>query len=175
MSARLQHAAFAAILVGTLLARERAGDVLQDSPVFQPAVIRVAQSRGLVFSGYQSLTDAEFQVLSFAAPGCAGLVFVDLLPVTFDQETLVRTPPPPGYVRRFVYIGRTWTKPNRPAILVERARQAALAVLGLTRYVPSWHLLLVDAPVGCQAADRVDWQPVWDRDYLEIVQHEPVQ
>jgi len=175
MSVRLQHAAFAAILVGTLIARERTGDALQDSPFIEPAVIRVAQSHGLAFSGYKSQTDAEFQVLSFAAPGCADPVFVDLLPVTFDQETLVRTPPPRDYVRHYVYIGRTWTKPDRPAVVVERARQAALAIFGLTRYVPSWHLLLVDAPLGCQAAERVDWRPVWDRDYLDVVQHETVK
>jgi hypothetical protein len=175
MSARLQHAAFAVILVGTLAARERAGDALQDSPFIQPAVIRVAQSHGLVFSGYKRLTDAEIQVLTFAAPACAGPVFVDVLPVSFDQETLVRTPPPPDYVRRYVYISRIWAQPNRPAVVVERARQAVLAVLGLTRYVPSWHLLLVDAPLGCRAADAVDWRPVWDRDYLETVQHETVK
>jgi hypothetical protein len=172
MSARLQHAAFAVILVGTLLARERAGDALQDSPFIQAAVVRVAQSRGLVFSGYKTLTDAEIQVLTFATPACAGLVFVDVLPVTFDQETLVQTAPPPDYARRYVYIDRIWAEPNRPAVVVERARQAVLAVLGLTRYVPSWHLLLVDAPLGCLAADAIDWRPVWDRHYLEVVQRE---
>jgi hypothetical protein len=171
MSARLQHAAFAVILVGTLVARERVGDAVEDSPFMQPAVIRVAQSHGLVFSGYKSMTDAEFQVLTFAAPACAGPVLVDVLPVNFDQETLVGTPPPPDYGRRYVYIDHIWGKPNRPAVIVERARQAALAVLGLTRYVPSWHLLLVDAPLGCKAADAVDWRPVWDRDYLETTQH----
>ena len=174
MSPRLQHAAFAAILVGTLVARERAVDALQDSPFIEPAVIRVAQSRGLVFHGYSSLTDVEFQALTFAVPGCAAPVFVSVLAVNFDQETLVLTPAPSDYVRRYIYIDRTWPQPDRLAVLVERSRQAALSVFGLTRYVPSAHLLLVDAPLGCQAADGVDWRPVWDRHYLEAVGRETV-
>ena len=174
MSARLQHAVFAAILISTLVARERAGEVLRESPFIEPAVIRVAQSRGLVFRGYRSLTDVEFQALTFAVPGCTGPVFVGVLAVTFDQETLVRTPPPSDYVRRYIYVDHTSAQPDRLAVLVERVRQATLALFGLTRYVPSWHLLLVDAPLGCHAADAVDWRPVWDRDYLETTQRETV-
>ena len=45
-------------------------------------------------------------------------------------------------------------------------KYAALATFGLTRYVPSGHLLLVDSPLRCQTADAIDWRDVWNRDYI---------
>jgi hypothetical protein len=45
-------------------------------------------------------------------------------------------------------------------------KYAALAVFGLTRYVPSGYLLLVESPSHCSVADAIDWRNVWDRDYL---------
>src|SRR6266446_2974410 len=67
---------------------------------------------------------------------------------------------------RYVYIDRTWEKPDRLAFFVQRMKYAALATFGLTRYVPSGHLLLVDSPSRCQAADAIDWRNVWNRDYV---------
>ena len=67
-----------------------------------------------------------------------------VLRVSFDEEPLLRSAREQGDVLRYVYIDRSWEKPDRLAFFVERMKYAALATFGLTRYVPSGHLLLVD-------------------------------
>ena len=51
-------------------------------------------------------------------------------------------------------------------MFVERMKYAALATFGLARYVPSGHMLLVELPPDCQAAEAIDWRNVWNRDYV---------
>jgi len=56
-------------------------------------------------------------------------------------------------------------------MFAERIKYAALATLGLTRYMPSGHMLLVESPTDCQAAaDAIDWRNVWNRDYAGVTQ-----
>jgi hypothetical protein len=165
MKARLQHAVFAAILLGTLVTKEITRDVFAEVESIESVIIRTAKSQGLVFWGYSKVTYADFQALKFEAPGCAQSVSVAVLTVALEQEPLVRSGPEEGKVRHYVYIDRTWNAPNRLAIFFARISHAALAAFGLSRYVPSWHLLLVDAPLGCSVVDSVDWRLVWDRDY----------
>ena len=64
---------------------------------------------------------------------------------------------------RCVSIDRSWEKPDRLGFFVERMKHAALATIGLTRYLP----LLVESPSRCQVADAIDWRNVWNRDYIE--------
>jgi hypothetical protein len=56
--------------------------------------------------------------------------------------------------------------PDRLAFFVERMKYAAPARFGLTRYVPSQHLLLVDSPSRCQIVDAIDGRDVRNRDYV---------
>jgi hypothetical protein len=93
-------------------------------------------------------------------------VLVVLFSVTFDQEPVVRSAREQGDVLRYVYIDDNWDKPRRLAVFVERVKYTALATLGVTRYVPSWHLLLIESPAHCQIVDAIDWRMVWNRDYL---------
>jgi hypothetical protein len=69
-------------------------------------------------------------------------------------------------VRRYVYIDRSWQKPDRLAFFVQRMKYALLKTFRLTRYDPNPRVLLVDAPLGCQIVDRIDWRNVWNRDYI---------
>jgi hypothetical protein len=165
VSARWQHAAFAAILVGTLIARARSGEVLPEDniDIVASAAIGAAQAHGLVFRGSTSADGAELLELTFAASGCTRPVYVDVLETTLDQTTVVDSPEQQGYRRYYVYFGRAWQQPDRLAVFFEQQKQAMLATLGLSRYVPSWHLLLVDAPVDCAPAAGVDWRAVWER------------
>jgi hypothetical protein len=172
MRAWTLHLVFATILVGSLAAKERAADVLVDidNVALETAVTRVARSHGLEFQ--ENLTIAgNVPALVFEAPGCSRPVTV-VLRVTFDSEPLVRYARERGDVLRYAYLGRSWEKPDRLAFFLERMKYAALATFGLTRYVPSGHLLLVDAPSGCQIADAVDWRDVWNRDYFGITRTE---
>ena len=75
-----------------------------------------------------------------------------------------------GDALRYVYLDRRWEKPERLAFFAERMKYAALATFGLTRYVPSGHLLLVDASPQCQVADAIDWRNVWNRDYVGLTE-----
>jgi hypothetical protein len=163
------HAIFATILVGSLAAKERAADMLVDIDDLdrETAVTRVARSHGLVFRENAPLPGTGLPALAFEAPGCSGPVLV-VLRVSFDEEALVRSAREQGNVLRYVYIDRSWEKPDRLAFFVERMEYAALATLGLTRYVPSGHLLLVASTSRCQAAaDAIDWRNVWNRDYVD--------
>jgi hypothetical protein len=103
--------------------------------------------------------------LAFDAPGCVAPVLV-VLRVQFDSEVLLHSARERGDELHYVYIGRSWEKPDRLSFFVERMKYAALATFGLTRYVPSGYLLLVDAPSQCQAANAIDWRNVWNRDYI---------
>ena len=93
-------------------------------------------------------------------------MLVVVLSAVIDLEPLLRSAREQGDVMRYIYIGRSWDKPDRLAVFTERMKYAALAPFGLTRYVPSQDLLLVESPSRCQAAIAVDWRNVWNRDYL---------
>jgi hypothetical protein len=79
-------------------------------------------------------------------------MLVVFLSVTFDQKRVARS--------------ARWDKADRLAVVAERAKYAVLAVFGLTRYVPSWHSLLVESPERCEGLTDIDWGIAWCRDYL---------
>ena len=159
------HVVFATVLVGSLAAKERAADVVAevDSDALETAVTRVARSHGLAFR--EIVTVGNLPALVFEAPGCSRPVLV-VLRVTFDFEPVMQSAREQGDALRYVYIDRSWEKPDRLAFFVDRMKYAALATFGLTRYVPSGHLLVVESPPQCQAADAIDWRKVWNRDYV---------
>lgn len=161
------HVVFATILVGSLAARERVADALVDvdSSSREAAVVGVAQSHGLALQGDTTVPGTNLTALAFEAPGCSGPILV-VSRITFDYEPLLQFNREEGDVLRYVYIDRSWEKPYRLAAFAERMRYAALATFGLTRYLPSAYLLLVDSPSGCRAADGIDWRNVWSRDHL---------
>jgi hypothetical protein len=160
------HIVFATLLAGSLAAKERANDVLADVDTVdrEAAVTRVAQSQGLTFRENMTIA-GNMPALAFAAPSCSRPVIV-ILRVTFDAEPLFAAAREQGDVLNYVYIDRSWGKPDRLPYFVERMKYAALATFGLSRYVPSAHLLLVDASPDCRAADAIDWRDVWNRDYI---------
>jgi hypothetical protein len=164
------HVVFATILVGSLAAKERSTDMLVDVDDLdrETAVMHVARAHGLVFREDLTIT-GNIRALAFEAPGCSGPVVV-VLRVSFDEEPLLRFAHEQGDVLRYVYIDRSWKKPARVALFVERMKYAALATFGLTRYVPSGHLLLVHEPSRCAAANAIDWRNVWNRDYVGVVE-----
>jgi hypothetical protein len=161
------HVVFATILAGSLAAKERVADTLVDLDDVdrETAVTRVAESNSLIFREYITLPGTQLPALAFDAPGCSQPVLI-VLRVQFDDEALLRSAREQGGELRYVYIDHSWEKPERLAFFVERMKYAALATFGLTRYVPSGHMLLVGAPSQCQAADGIDWRNVWNRDYV---------
>jgi hypothetical protein len=160
------HLVFATILIGSLAAKERGADALSESGNIELAVLNVARSHGLAFREYTTITGTDIRALVIEAPGCSRPILVVPLFVTFDQDPIVRSARDQGDVLRYVYIDRTWDEPDRLAVFVERMKYAALATFGLTKYEPSWHLLLIESPLHCQVADAVDWRLVWNRDYI---------
>ena len=163
------HAVFAALLLGSLAAHERAPDPRVYGASLEPAVLRVAGSHGWGFLEHKAniVTDivANESTLVFQVPGCAQPVLVSLRLWTFEDESIMQYAAQPGYTRRYIYYERTWDTPNPRAVFVQRLKYRALAMFGLTGYAPSDYLLLVEAPPHCQAAEVIDWRPVWNRDY----------
>jgi hypothetical protein len=163
------HIVFASMLVGSLAAKELAADAPIDSADFGPAVIRVAGAQGLAFREYSTLTGSPLQAMAFEAPDCSRPVLVVVLEENLDRAAMVDLGVE-GDMRRYVYIDRSWDKPDRLAFYVQRMKYAALKTFRLTRYNPDPRVLLVDAPSGCQIADRIDWRNAWNRDYLAAMQ-----
>jgi hypothetical protein len=152
------------ILVGSLVAKSGSTDVLSKNRNLESAVMHVARSYGWAFRDYTTIGDTDLPTLVFEAPGCAQPVLVALLLVAFDQEPMVRSAREPGYALRYFYIDHAWDAPHRLAVFLERTKYAALAVFGLTPYVPSPDILLVESPLNCRVADDVDWRVLWSRD-----------
>jgi hypothetical protein len=166
MRAWAVHVAFASILVGSLAAKGRTTDVLLERGSLEPAVLRVAQSHGLAFREYETISDMGRRALVFEAPGCAEPVRVVLRATTFEEEPFTELAPERNYVHRYIYIEHTWDHPDRLAVWIQRMKYEVLATFSQTQYIPSWHLLQVELPPGCQVADAIDWRTVWNRDYL---------
>jgi len=167
----LVHALFLMILVISIGADEQASDALDESADLAASVIGVARSHGLTYLPYTTASDPVPGLL-FEEPGCSGRVRVFLLAVTFDAERIVRSTAKPGDQLRYVYIDRAWKRAERLAIVVTRAKYAVLGVLGLTRYEPSWHFLIVEAPDQCMA-NEIDWRSVWNRRNLRATENGP--
>ena len=170
MRAWAAHAVFAAILIGSLATRERAVDAPASSVSLKAAVLRVAGSHGWGFDDYRTTSGMVSWTLVFEAPSCSQPVFVSLRLSSFEDETMMQYSLEPGYVRRYIYFDRTWDAPDHRAAFLQRMKYEVLAKFGMTEYLPSDYLLLVEAPPHCQAAETIDWRPVWSRDTLATAQ-----
>jgi len=159
------HFVFAIILVGSLAAKSGSTDVLANNRNLESAVMHIAGSHGWRFREYTTINGTDIPSLIFEAPVCAQPMFVALFSVALDQEPVVRSARASGYGLRYFYIERAWDAPQRLEVFLERIKYATLAIVGLTRYVPSTEVLLVGSPLTCQVADDVDWRVLWSRDY----------
>jgi hypothetical protein len=163
------HVVFSTILLGSLAGKERAVDVLEvDDDTLQTAAARIGQWQGLDVREYAKVA-GNLPVVVFEAPGCSGPVLV-VAHMLVDEEPAMHFARDQGDDIRYVYIDRTWEKPDHLALLVERMKYLALATFGLARYAPLGHLLLVATPPHCEIAAAIDWRNMWDRDYLAAVQ-----
>ena len=168
MRAWAGHAVFATILMGSLAAQNRAADWPDNKSarLLEPAILRVAGSYGLNLHEYRTTSGTTSRTLVFEALGCSQPVKVSLRLSTFEEESLMESAPEQGYTRRYIYFNRSWDTPDPRAAFVQRMKYGVLAAFGLTEYVPSWYLILVETPKNCRTAAAVDWRSVWNRNYL---------
>jgi hypothetical protein len=167
MKAGVGYALFAAILGGSVLANGRPTDHPRDETQrFVAAVVNVARSNNLTFRGRTALANNLIDALTFDAKDCREPITVALLSIVSEQAPLLESQNQEGRTLRFVYYDRRWRTPDRVSITWERKEQKALAVFGLARFVPSHYMLGIAAASDCKAGDAIDWQPVWDRQYL---------
>jgi hypothetical protein len=167
VKAPVGHALFALILGSSVLANTRPADhPPADAEQLATAVITIARSNDLTFRGRTALASQLIDALTFDAKGCREPITVALLSVMSEQAPLLETQNLEGRTLYFVFYDRRWRAPDRVAIAWERKQQKALALFGLTRFVPSAYMLAIAAASDCRAADVIDWQNVWDRRYL---------
>jgi hypothetical protein len=166
MKARVGHTLFALILGGSILTNARPADPPADAEQMAAAVINVARSNNLIFRGRTNLANHLIDALTFDAKDCREPITVALLLLLAEQIPLLETQDLEGRTLRFIFYDRHWQMPNRASITWEREEQKALAIFGLTRFVPSQYMLAIAAASDCKAADAIDWQDVWDRRYL---------
>ena len=166
MKALPLHLVFAALLIGSVVSHAQNRDPMRSPEAIEPAIIRIAAMNGLAYRGVENVSGATVQALAFEAPGCARPLLVAPLLMSFEESLLLQFTGREGDSRRYVYIDRSWTRPQRFSVFFERAKYAALAMVHLTSAVPSGTMLLIDAPPECHAADAVDWRLAWNRDFL---------
>ena len=166
MKARVGHALFALILGGSALANARPTNPPAEAGQLAAAVINVARSNDLTFRGRTTLANHLIDALTFDAKDCRESITVALLSVMSEQVPLLETQNLEGRPLRFVFYDRRWRTPDRISIAWERKEQKALALFGLTRFVPSEYMLAIAAASDCKTANAIDWQNVWDRHYL---------
>jgi hypothetical protein len=169
MKRRATHGIFAAILAASIGVNSRIGDVVTAGDIaagkdILPAVIGVARSYDMALE--QESRIADVTVLTFRVPGCARPLVIAPLDVSLDRVPLVPQLDGEAYAVRYVYLDRAWTKPDHLALVIKWRIHKVLGIFGLSRYVPSGYVLLIDAPRGCRIIDAVNWRPVWDRNYL---------
>jgi hypothetical protein len=161
------HGVFVGILLASLVTQQRATDVrYDDEDLLEPSILRIASSHRLTLLQYRAMGGMMPRALIFAAPGCPQPVQVNPLLSTFEELSLMDKDPEQGYTRRYVYFDLSWGRPTPWAAFVQRMKYRALAMFGLTEYVPSKYLLRVEAPKNCEAAQDIDWSSVWSRKYL---------
>lgn len=164
MRAWLGRAVFVTILLGSFAAQERAAVSPEDGPgLLEPGILRVAGSHGLSLREYKTTNGVFSRTLVFDAPGCSQPVKVSQRVWTFEEEPLLERHPDPGYARRYVYIDRSWDRPDPRGVFIQRTKYRSLAMVGLTEYIPSTHLIVVETAKNCRAAEAIDWSPVWSR------------
>jgi hypothetical protein len=159
------YALFAVILAGSVLTSARQADLPAGAEELTAAVIDLARSNNLTFRGQITLPNHLIDALVFDADDCNEPVTVALLSVLREQVPLLEAQNQ-GMVLRFIFYDRSWPTADRVSMTWERGKQKALAVLGLTRYVPSEYMLAIGVPSGCKAADSVAWDKIWERRYL---------
>ncbi len=164
------HAVFAAILAGSLAARERAATTPIPNAAFESAVLRVATSKGLRFREYgANTTGTELRMLAFDAIGCSQPVFVLFRFASFEDEATTASTPEHAYLSQYVYIDRKFDEPSLRPVFIQRIKYGLLSMFGLTDSAPYWNipfLLQVETPVNCPVAEQIDWSPAWSRKFI---------
>jgi hypothetical protein len=164
--ARVGHALFALILTGSVLTNARPNAPPAEANQLAAAIIDVARSNNLLFRGETTLANLGLTTLAFDAKGCREPISIALLSIDLEQLPWLRALDRENRMLDFIYYDRRWREPDRVSIFWEHKKQQALAVVGLTSFVPSPYLLGIMAPSGCNAADAIDWRQIWDRRYL---------
>lgn len=159
----LAHAVFAALLIGSLLSRERSAEAPVDDSDLVSAVLRVGRSEGLRFLEYGANTTGWGRAMAFSVPGCSRPLLATWRPATFEDAAAAVSVPQQGYRRNYVYFDRKWDSPDRWAVSMQRIKYGLLAMFGRTDYATSDLILQIDAPRDCPAAQSLDWRPAWSR------------
>jgi hypothetical protein len=101
--------------------------------------------------------------IAFTPPGCAGEARVTPVQINLQEAPLFDGLTSADQSWRLIYLGQTWTEPDRLGLRLEWIKHKALAILGRGPYAPDKTVLFVVAPRACQVADSIDWQRVWVR------------
>jgi hypothetical protein len=163
MNSRWLRVALASVLIATVVARVWASNPTTEVDIRAAVLALIARQGWSAYDEAAGSADALGKAIYFRAPECqaSGRVFaVDLgLQLAPMLEHVIG----PGHGRHFVYMGRTWSNPDRFGMRLEWLKNRALSLFGLGRYVGSEIALLIAEPQGCRAAENVNWSAVWER------------
>lgn len=160
MKAATLRMALAVLLLATVVSKVYTPRL--DDRDLDPGVFATVAHYGLTpRRGPAEAGSALFPAISFEAPGCSGAVQVVPIKLNLQEAPLLGSVGGPGYVRHFIYLGRTWHNLDRLGMRLEWLKHKSLSVLGLSPYAPTSSALMVAEPRGCHAAEAIDWSRVW--------------
>ena len=160
MKATALRLTLAALLLATVISKVYTPRL--DDRDLDPGVFAAVAHYGLTpRRGPPEAGTALFPSIYFEAPGCDGAVKVVPIKLSLQEAPLLDSVGGPSYVRRFVYLGRTWDNLDRFGMRLEWLKHKSLFVLGLSSYAPTSSALLVAEPRGCHAVEAIDWSLVW--------------
>ncbi len=160
MKAAALRVTFAVLLLATVVSKVYTPRL--DDRDLDPGVFAAVAHYGLTpHRGPAEAGTALFPSIYFDAPGCDGAVKVVPIKLSLQEAPLLDSVGGPSYVRRFVYLGRTWDNLDRVGMRLEWLKHKSLYVLGLSPYAPTSSALVVAEPRGCHAAEAIDWSLVW--------------
>jgi hypothetical protein len=103
-------------------------------------------------------------VVYFQRPGCGRLSYAMPFRLNVQALPMIRRVADAGYRFRFYYFDGSWAEQDRWVLFRYWLKQAALAMVGASRYIPAVTAMVLAEPENCAAPQTVDWQSVWERE-----------
>ena len=126
-------------------------------------VVQVIAAHRLSTEPMPAARDPFPDAVRFRAPGCEEPIEVIPVHINLQEAPLFDALIKANYTRQFVYLDQTWLSENRVAMRLTWLKHKVLSFLGWGRFVTIPTGLLVVSPPGCDAAEAIDWTPVWSR------------
>lgn len=139
-------------------------------------IVQALTEQGLVLEKtYRLVPRGIPPVMAFKVSGCEHPLQVVPLQINLTEVPFLDAAADAGYVRRYVYLGKVWTKPDAVALRLDWLKQRVLGLMSQSPYVMERMALFVSSPPQCNAVERIDWTQVWLKPSSMSAAHRPIR